>query len=55
MVASSHRGADMSFRVIQISDTHLSVRHDHFAANVEAVRRHVVGAAPDLVVNTGDL
>ncbi len=45
----------MSFRVIQISDTHLSVRHDHFAANVEAVRRHVVGAAPDLVVNTGDL
>lgn len=45
----------MAFRVLQISDTHLSVRHDHFAANVEAVRRHVVAARPDLVIATGDL
>lgn len=45
----------MAFRVLQISDTHLSVRHDHFASNVEVIRLHVAAAAADLVINTGDL
>ncbi len=45
----------MSFRVLQVSDTHLSARHDHFAANVEAVGRHLAASRPDLVVSTGDL
>lgn len=45
----------MTFRLIQISDTHISARHAHFAANVEAVARDVAARDADLVVATGDL
>ena len=42
-------------RVIQISDTHLSLRHRHFAANNAAVACWLAAERPDLVINTGDL
>jgi 3',5'-cyclic AMP phosphodiesterase CpdA len=43
------------FRVIQISDTHLSREKAWFAPNFAAVTRIVSAEAPDLVVNTGDI
>lgn len=42
-------------RVLQISDTHVSRRHQHFARNVESVRAWVERQAADLVVHTGDV
>src|SRR5689334_4691201 len=42
-------------RVVQISDTHLSPRKPHFAANWEPLREWVVSQHPDLVIHTGDL
>ncbi len=42
-------------RIIQISDTHLSVRHKHFAGNNAAIARWLGTEKPDLVINTGDL
>lgn len=44
-----------TLRVIQISDTHISTRHAHFAANVAAMRHWVAAQRADLIVNTGDL
>lgn len=44
-----------SFRVIQVSDTHLSREKPWFVPNFEAVRRIVAARGPDLVVNTGDI
>jgi alkaline phosphatase D len=44
-----------SLRVIQISDTHISTRHDHFAANVAAMRAWVTAQNADLIINTGDV
>jgi 3',5'-cyclic AMP phosphodiesterase CpdA len=45
----------MTFRVLQISDTHLSRERPFFDVNFDAVVRHVETTAPDLVINTGDL
>ncbi|TBW33576.1 metallophosphoesterase [Siculibacillus lacustris] len=45
----------MAFRVIQVSDTHLSTVHRQFAENVAAVGRHIAASGADLVINTGDL
>ena len=42
-------------RIIQISDTHLSATHAHFAANTAAVRTWLLAQQPDLIVHTGDL
>ncbi len=42
-------------RIIQISDTHLSAAHPHFAANNEAIRTWLAAEQPDLIVHTGDL
>ena len=42
-------------RIIQISDTHLSVQHDHFRRNAEVISRHVCEQSPDLIIHTGDL
>lgn len=42
-------------RIVQISDTHLSVEHPHFAANNAALKAHLAGLKPDLIVHTGDL
>jgi 3',5'-cyclic AMP phosphodiesterase CpdA len=43
------------FRVIQISDTHLSREKPHGVPNFEAIVGIVAAARPDLVVNTGDI
>lgn len=44
----------MTFHVIHVTDTHLSVRHGHFATNVAAVERHIRASTADLVISTGD-
>ena len=45
----------MTFRVAQVSDTHLSRDKPFFAANFAAAAAGVAASRPDLVVNTGDL
>lgn len=45
----------MTFRLAQISDTHLSARAPGFTANFDALAGHLREVRPDLVVNTGDL
>jgi 3',5'-cyclic AMP phosphodiesterase CpdA len=45
----------MTFRLVQISDTHLSGRTPDFQANFDRLAEHLHDARPDLVVNTGDL
>ena len=42
-------------RIIQISDTHLSVKHDHFMRNAEIIADHVCRQTPDLIIHSGDL
>lgn len=44
-----------SFRVIQISDTHLGGQGAWFVPNFHAMTRIVSTVHPDLVVNTGDI
>jgi 3',5'-cyclic AMP phosphodiesterase CpdA len=44
-----------AFRVIQISDTHLSAERPWFVANFEAMVAIVSARRPDLVINTGDI
>jgi 3',5'-cyclic-AMP phosphodiesterase len=44
-----------TFRVLQVSDTHLSRAKPWFVPNFEAVVGLVASRAPDLVVNTGDI
>ena len=41
-------------RIIQISDTHHSATHGHFAANTAAVAAWLAGQEADLIVHTGD-
>ncbi len=45
----------MAFHLAQISDTHLSPTHPEFTANFAALGTHLREAAPDLVINTGDV
>ena len=45
----------MTFRIAQISDTHLSGERPFFVANFECVARAAIAARPDLVINTGDV
>ncbi len=45
----------MTTRIAQISDTHLSPAKPYFRSNFDLVAEHLADAAPDLVVNTGDL
>jgi len=45
----------MTFRVAQISDTHLSRDKPFFVENFNIVAAALAASAPDLVVNTGDL
>ena len=42
-------------RIIQISDTHHSVDHEHFAHNTRAMAKHLSGQEADLIIHTGDL
>ncbi len=45
----------MTFRLTQISDTHLSAKRAWSVPNFEAVARHLADNRPNLVVNTGDI
>lgn len=45
----------MAFRIIQISDTHLSPTHTYFQANFETLRAWLEANPPDLIICTGDL
>ncbi len=45
----------MTYRVAHISDTHLSRDKPYFVENFRAVATAIAAAAPDLVLNTGDL
>ncbi len=42
-------------RIIQISDTHLSAQHQHFARNTDIIAASVARSTADLIVHTGDL
>ena len=44
-----------AFRLIQITDCHLSPRFPRFTANFQRVSEYITAARPDLVINTGDL
>ncbi len=43
------------FRLTQISDTHLTRRHQKLTDNFHRVSEHIDATRPDLVVNSGDL
>jgi 3',5'-cyclic AMP phosphodiesterase CpdA len=45
----------MTFRLAQISDTHLSRDRPFFVENFKVVAAALAASAPDLVVNTGDV
>jgi alkaline phosphatase D len=42
-------------RILQISDTHLSATHGHFAENARATGAWLAAQPADLIVHTGDL
>jgi 3',5'-cyclic AMP phosphodiesterase CpdA len=44
-----------NFRVVQISDTHLSRERPYFVRNWDAAVRYINATKPDLVINTGDI
>src|SRR5215218_1579637 len=43
------------FRLTQISDTHLTRRHQKLTDNFHRVCEHIDARRPDLVINSGDL
>ncbi len=43
------------FRLTQISDTHLTRRHQKLTDNFHRVSEHIDATRPDLVINSGDL
>ncbi len=45
----------MTFRIAQISDTHLSPSKPHFVGNFRAIAAKLRRDEPDLVINTGDI
>ena len=45
----------MTFRIAQISDTHLSREKPFFNENFARVSEHLIGQRPDLVINSGDM
>ena len=42
-------------RVIQVSDTHISVKHEYFPRKTDLVLQNLKGLQADLFVHTGDL
>lgn len=44
-----------SFRLTQITDTHLSAEFPEFVDNFQRVSQHIEDSRPDLVINTGDI
>ena len=45
----------MTFRLVQISDTHLAPRQPAFTRNFRRLAEALAEAPPDLIVNTGDI
>lgn len=45
----------MTFRLVQISDTHLSPRDAYFQDNFETLQAWLHANPPDLIINTGDI
>lgn len=45
----------MTFRIAQISDTHLSRERPFFAGNFARVAAHLLAHRPELVINSGDM
>ena len=45
----------MTFRIAQISDTHLSREKPFFNESFARVAEHLIGQRPDLVINSGDM
>ena len=45
----------MTFRIAQISDTHLSRERPFFSGNFARVATHLRADPPDLVINSGDM
>ena len=45
----------MTFRIAQISDTHLSREKPFFNESFARVSEHLIGQRPDLVINSGDM
>ncbi|KAB2912011.1 MAG: metallophosphoesterase [Hyphomicrobiaceae bacterium] len=45
----------MTFRIAQISDTHLGREKPYFVANFLKVGDHCAKTRPDLVLNSGDI
>lgn len=43
------------FRLIQVSDTHLSRERPYFVGNWDAAVSHINAVAPDLMINSGDI
>jgi Icc protein len=52
---SALRGNGMTYRIAQISDTHLGREKPFFVANFLHVGRHLAASRPDLVLNSGDM
>lgn len=54
---TDHESARSSeaFRIVQISDTHLSETHAYFVDNFRVLADEVAAIAPDLVVHSGDI
>jgi 3',5'-cyclic AMP phosphodiesterase CpdA len=44
-----------NFKLIQVSDTHLSRERPYFVPNWDAMVAHVNAAQPDMLLNTGDI
>lgn len=45
----------MTFRLLQVSDTHLSADWPEVQGNFDILRAHVAALRPDLIVHTGDV
>jgi alkaline phosphatase D len=54
-VSSRNQSKGSDVRVIQISDTHLSVEHRHFERNTNIIADSLATRMPDLIVHTGDI
>ena len=52
---SAAKGADQTFRVVQVSDTHLSDTHAYFIDNYDVFVEEMLALKPDLIVHTGDI
>ncbi|MGL4441042.1 MAG: metallophosphoesterase family protein [Bosea sp. (in: a-proteobacteria)] len=52
---SAANGADRPFRVVQVSDTHLSETHAYFIDNYDVFVEEMRALKPDLIVHTGDI